>query len=404
MHIFLNGLAASSGAGLTYLHNVVPQLAETSGVRTTLAVQPSLRTNFDGLNNVELFSPRYMGNAARRFWFEQRTLPAIIEESGADVLISAGNFALHKSPVPQILLSGNSLYTSETFYRDVWSRRKYSILIDTFARGLLAKKSVEWADCTVAPSKAFANDLRRWTGKDVTVVHHGFDYARFCRGEKSLPINIETQLRSSEGCLRLLFVSHYNYYRNFETLLRALPLAKKKLPQRKIKLFLTCKLELKANPGAYDPSFAARLVRELGIQENVEELGSVPYELLHHLYSACDLYVTAAYAETFAHPLVEAMASGLPIVASDLSVHREVCGEAGFYFPPFSSESLAESIVSVANNANMRSKLIEAGRQRVTEFSWSRHVASLLRISEELRRARTQLVRRWVSNPVSNYR
>ena len=65
----------------------------------------------------------------------------------------------------------------------------------------------------------------------------------------------------------------------------------------------------------------------------VVELGAVPYSLLHQVYRECDIYVTPAYAESFAHPLVEAMASGLPIVASDLAVHREICQDAAIYFP-----------------------------------------------------------------------
>ena len=69
----------------------------------------------------------------------------------------------------------------------------------------------------------------------------------------------------------------------------------------------------------------------LGVRDNATlELGTVPYRSLHRLHRACHIYVTPAYAETFAHPLVEAMSSGLPVVASDLPVHREICGDAAF--------------------------------------------------------------------------
>jgi hypothetical protein len=62
--------------------------------------------------------------------------------------------------------------------------------------------------------------------------------------------------------------------------------------------------------------------------------------------------VTPAYAESFAHPLIESMSSGLPVVASDLPVHREICGDAAIYFPRFSPDALAES--STANSAIAR--------------------------------------------------
>lgn len=382
IRIFVNGLAASAGAGLTYLH-VVPHLSVLPLVHTTLAVQPTLRPSFERLSNVDLICPEDISGTARRFLFEQRKLPDLIRKSGADVLISAGNFALRKSPVPQILLSGNSLYTSADFSRDLRSRREYSMLADNFVKGVLARKSVQWADRTVAPSQAFADELQPWTGREVAVIHHGFDHAGFFADQTPLADHIQRKLGEADGCLRLLFVSHYNYYRNFETLFRALPLIQNLIPHKRVKLFLTCKLEHGANPGTYDGEYAGRLVRDLGIQDNVVQLDAVPYPSLHHLYRACDLYVTSAYAETFAHPLVEAMASGLPVVASDLAVHKEVCGDAAQYFSRFSPESLAKVVVA-ASDPEIRSNLMIAGRARGIEFSWSKHVTSLLNAAAEL--------------------
>lgn len=390
MRIFINALGTGAGAGLTYLRNVIPQFARVPGLAITLAVQSEVKFEFEALRNLDVLYPLGRVKVARRFWFEQRELAALIKDTGADVLLSVGNFAVRGSPIPQILLSGNSLYISSEFYQDLRIRRSYSILINTLIRSFLAKKSVTWADCTVAPSEAFAEGLHRWTGREISVVHHGFDRDTFFSPGKRLPDEVEEKLRKTEGYLRLLFVSHYNYYRNFETLLRALPLIQEQLPNLNIKLFLTCELEAGKNPGTYDPRFAARLVRELGIRGMVEELGAIPYECLQHLYRACDLYVTAAYTETFAHPLVEAMASGLPVVASDLRTHREVCENAALYFPPFEYGVLAKRIVTVAARPDIRSRLVQAGARRSAAFSWSRHVSDLLKIAEELCRARLE--------------
>jgi glycosyltransferase involved in cell wall biosynthesis len=385
IRIFVNGLAASAGAGLTYLHNVIPHLLALPEVHTTLAVQPALRPNFERLRSVELICPEDISGAARRFLFEQWKLPHLIQKSGADVLISTGNFALRKSPVPQILLSGNSLYTSPDFFRDLRSRREYFMLIDNFVKGLLARRSAHWADLTVAPSQAFADALKRWTGGEAAVIHHGFDRTAFFSDQTPLTDHIQRKLAEAEGCLRLLFVSHYNYYRNFETLLRSIPLIQNLLPKKPVKLFLTCKLERGANPGTYNGEDANRLVRDLGIQDKVVQLGTVPYASLHHVYRACDLYVTPAYAETFAHPLVEAMACGLPIVASDLPVHREVCGDAAQYFPCFSPESLANAVARIAMSSDLAAELSAAGKERSGDFSWHRHVQRLLSLSASVR-------------------
>ena len=101
----------------------------------------------------------------------------------------------------------------------------------------------------------------------------------------------------TEGSLRLLFVSHYNYYRNFETLIRGLEIVKHKLHPRTLRLIVTCKLDSGHNPGNYNANAAADLVDTFApAVYEVVELGPVPYDSLHRLYRVCDLYVTPAYA------------------------------------------------------------------------------------------------------------
>jgi glycosyltransferase involved in cell wall biosynthesis len=157
-------------------------------------------------------------------------------------------------------------------------------------------------------------------------------------------------------------------------------------------LFLTCRLLPGANPGSFRPEAAASLVQELGVGSNLVELGAVPYHLLHHVYRACDLYVTPAYVETFAHPLVEAMAAGLPVVASDLAVHREVSRDAALYFPAFSPDLLAETVCRVALSRDVSAKMLERGLERSADFSWKKHVEQIISIAMALVRGVTSQV------------
>lgn len=387
MRLFINGLAASSSSGLTYLRNAVPHLSSRPGIQLTLAVNQQLRRELESLPGVSFAHIVPFSNAAGRFWQEQYLLPGIIRSSGSDVLISAGNFAIRRSPVPQILLSGNSLYTSGDFRRDLRSRHAYGLLADTWFKAALARRSIEWADCTIAPSEAFARELKQWAGKAIRSVHHGFDPVIFQRDETPLPGDIQQEIDSAGDSLRLLFVSYYNYYRNFETLLKAVPLIREgvtKAGKPGIRLFLTCKLNSDTNPGMYRAENANALVRKLGIRDEVAELGTIPYSQLHHLYRACDIYVTPAYTETFAHPLVEAMSCGLPVVASDIQVHQEVCRDAALYFSRFSAQELAEKVIQVALNSSLKDTLAQAAQLRANQFSWSQHVDKLLDITSSL--------------------
>lgn len=159
MHVFINSLAASAGGGLTYIRNVLPHLAAEPAVKATVLLSPGLKQEFSGASNVEFLELE--ASTSRRFWYEQSALPEVIRSSRADVLLSTGNFALRKSPVPQILLSRNSIYTSADYDRDLRSRHEYRAWLDNRVRALLAKRSIHWADVTVAPSESFAAELRR---------------------------------------------------------------------------------------------------------------------------------------------------------------------------------------------------------------------------------------------------
>lgn len=384
MHLFINGAGASAGGGLTYLANLLPNLAG-AGVRATVAVTPEfLAAAPHPEKGVEYIRLLGGGSVAGRFWREQKDLPAQIQKSGADVLLSAGNFALRNSPVPQILLSRNSLYTSPDFYRDLLERGEYRMWIENRIKGAFARRSIGWADRTIAPSNAFARELERWSGRPVLALHHGFDPESFCGSQAELPEALARKLDSTAKTLRILLVSHYNYYRNFETVFRAIAEFKKRPGAPDIRLFLTCELKKSKTPGSYDPEPAARLIEHLGIRDQIVELGAVRYEQLHHVYRACDIFVTAAYAETFAHPVVEAMSCGLPIVASDLPVHREICGNGAVYFPRFSPEALAGELLRLASSPRLCGDLSRAGKERLQAFSWRSHVEQLLRIAEEL--------------------
>jgi len=390
IRLFINGLAASAGGGLTYLRNVIPHLARRADTETTVLLNPAIRREFGELPHIFFVESRERTGAFRRFVREQTTLPKLIRRSGAQVLISAGNFALWNSPVPQILLSRNSLYTSGDFLSDLRSRGDYAIWADTVVKGWLARRSIRCADITIAPSEAFAQELSQWSGRKVLSVHHGFDLDAFTSDAAPLPSEAQTQLEQGKDALRLLFVSHYNYYRNFETLFRAMPILSSRLKGKQVKLFLTCRLNSGDNPGTYRAESAALLANDL--RGDIVELGTIPYRSLHHLYRACHIYVTPAYAESFAHPLIESMSSGLPVVASDLPVHREICGDAGIYFPRFSPDALAERVLQIQESPELAEKLSSNGLRRTRDFSWSKHVERLVVLAQELVRSARERV------------
>jgi len=216
-----------------------------------------------------------------------------------------------------------------------------------------------------------------------TTIPHGFDTDFFNRCQEPLSERILNQLKLDETYKRILFVSHYNYFRNFETLIKAIPFIEKQLSEP-IMIVLTTKIEAGMIHGGYDSTHAGRLIDSLGVRSDIAMLGAVPYEQIHRLYKCCDLFVCPSYAETFGHPMVEAMASGLPVVAAGLPVHREVCQDAAVYFDVFDERKLAEKCRMVLQSQQLYQQLRRNGLKRSQDFSWGKHVKSFLNIVETL--------------------
>jgi len=81
------------------------------------------------------------------------------------------------------------------------------------------------------------------------------------------------------------------------------------------------------------------------------------------------------------------MASSLPVVASDLPVHREICRDAALYFPHFSPQSLTDRILQLASSPDLAAELSQKGFARSQDFSWSKHVDELLNLARGLAQA-----------------
>ena len=391
--ILINALASTAGGGRTWLSNVLPRLERISPVGTewTILVPSPELARYEHLasERVRIRTVCTGGGLAGRWWWEQRGLRQMVKTAGIDLLVSVGNFALWRSPVPQILFNRSDLNFSAEFRADLLRRRKWGQLLGQIIKSILARISIDQATLNLVPTAAFGERIRSATGSDdlhFEVLPFGFDETLF-EATQELTVDGIRRLSEERSVWRLLFVSHYNYFRNFETLLRALPeLNRLALAQtgRSVELVLTTTIGRGIVHGGYDTSGAASLIESLKIERYLQMLGEVPYGQLHHLYKVCDLFVCPSYSESFGHPLVEAMASGLPVATADLPVHREVGGEAVATFSPFDSADLAHCCAELLADESRRTRMRESGLARARDFSWDRHVEDLVELTKRL--------------------
>lgn len=119
------------------------------------------------------------------------------------------------------------------------------------------------------------------------------------------------------------------------------------------------------------PGFRAGETLEL-LGPDVLSLGRVEDAVLSALYRGATALCFPSVAEGFGLPLLEAMNAGLPIVASDLPVMREVAGDAASYVPALDVEAWSRAIEEVTGEVSRRQRLTEAGRVRAQGLTWAR--------------------------------
>jgi glycosyltransferase involved in cell wall biosynthesis len=104
----------------------------------------------------------------------------------------------------------------------------------------------------------------------------------------------------------------------------------------------------------------------------VVQLGPVEERLLHSLYRCAAALVYPSRYEGFGLPLVEAMASGTPVIASRAGSIPEVLGDAGILLDPDDMRGWTDAIMAVVNDEALRARMRAAGKARASGFTWAR--------------------------------
>jgi phosphatidyl-myo-inositol alpha-mannosyltransferase len=203
------------------------------------------------------------------------------------------------------------------------------------------------------------------------IIPCGIDLSRF------KPSPLPRSLRP----LTILFLGRLDARKGIEVLLRALPMVLKSVPAARLAV-------VGRGPGE---SRARHLSRELGVSNSVDFLGSARPEDLPRHYAGCDVYCAPGLGgETLGIVLLEAMASGAPVVASRIPGYDETVrdGIDGILVPPADPDALASSLVSILTDEPRRRALAAAGLKRVQEYAWPKIAQRTLVFYRELLKAR----------------
>ncbi|NRA76065.1 MAG: glycosyltransferase family 4 protein, partial [Planctomycetes bacterium] len=314
---------------------------------------------------VELLAP--VESLWRKFLFTHLKVPRIARDWGADLYFSVSENAPLWTPCPRIAAFRNP--NIHTKLDQNWPRLTNLRL--TMLRGI-SRLSAAMCQRVLFVS----HDSSEWIGESLRVprnkrcvIEHGID-----------PENWKTEeVRPLHTLPYVLSVSSIYRYKNFVRLIEAYALMADRNHDCPDLLIIG---------DDQDPEYSAKMAaaRENSgeFAENIHILGEVSYSDIRDYYAAAEIFVFPSFLETFGHPLLEAMASGLPAVVADIPVFREVADNAVLYADPYSTAALAEAMEQVLFKPVLAETLSRRGRQRVTHFSMERTVARLLDLFDEV--------------------
>jgi len=130
----------------------------------------------------------------------------------------------------------------------------------------------------------------------------------------------------------------------------------------------------------YDDIFAE--VKRLGLESQVLFPGRVAEEDKAALLSGAEVFMFPSLYEGFGLPVVEAMQCGTPVICSNTSSLPEVAGNAALLVDPLDVDALAQAMVRLLDDADLRQTLIERGYAQAQKFSWADCAACALAVFE----------------------
>lgn len=216
------------------------------------------------------------------------------------------------------------------------------------------------ADEIIVNSVFTKNEFLRKLGleeKKVHVIYPYVDYTIFHPGVT----DIRGTLNVNEKDILILSVGGDGPNKNVETVLKLLT----KLPEN----YKLVRVGRNFNVNG--------MINDLRLQKRVISLGNVEMKILSELYRGCDLFIFPSLSEGFGSPLIEAMASGIPIIASDRTSIPEVVGDSGVVCNPYDVECMSKAIIEISLDESLQKYYFNKEQKRAMHFSKEKQFKSL---------------------------
>ena len=223
------------------------------------------------------------------------------------------------------------------------------------------------ANKIIAISKATKKDIIHYFPKykdKIKVIYNGYNSDSF----KIIDNNEKKEIREKYNLplKYILYIGRLETKKNIQNLIKGYKLIKNKdIP-----------LILGGKPGNYGYNEIKELAKN---EKNILFLGYIPQEDYQLLLASSFIFVFPSKFEGFGIPILEAMASGTPIICSDIPVFKEITEDSVLLFNPDNIKDITYIIDKIINNDKLRDQLIKKGLDQVKKFSWNKSAKEILK-------------------------
>ncbi|MEQ8384522.1 MAG: glycosyltransferase family 1 protein [Coleofasciculus sp. A1-SPW-01] len=236
------------------------------------------------------------------------------------------------------------------------------------------KQCLQWTDLVLTISENSKKDIIEYLDIDIERIYVTPLASRYHSNRLSIPSYTSINYNFSHPYI--LFVSTIEPRKNITTLISAFNHLKQKY---KIEHHL---ILIGQKGWHHKPIFAA--IENSPWNHHIHHLDYLSDELVALFYSKADVFVYPSHYEGFGLPVLEAMTLGAPVVTSNTSSLPEVAGDAALLIDPNDPIQLAEAILKIISDAQIRQDLIQKGKARAKLFSWERTAQETLNAYKSL--------------------
>ena len=373
MRILLNGLVVTRGGHKTYFSNFIPQFGQLGRQHEFVLLHSAWQNAFEydlPTNFTRLVAGPSHHSVFMRLWWEQTRLPEVLRRERIDMVFTP-------TPTGMVLFSGCPAVIAArnpnpflTLTINDWRYRARNRALREFTN--YAARRAAAVIFVSKYSRDVALKMMRIDPSKTYVIYHGVG-VHFLK-----PAQLPSKKFFHGDHPYLLTVSTVQSHKNYLRILNAF-----------------AKLCREPDLG-YDYVFAGGIgsesefkliqkrIKQPDLQGRVHYLGEVSYQDLPSLYQGASLFILPSLLETFGHPLVEAMASHIPIAASNAAAIPEIAGDAAVYFSPYDEDEISAVLRKILEDRKHREHLVSAGRERVRNFSWKNTAREMIKLFESV--------------------